>query len=87
MSKDYQEITHKILANLELVLMDKSIDGSDVADIWERFKPTLEIILTTYGNAREIQGAENALNALEGGHDVLTLIGFIEHLKNKHDTK
>ena len=48
--------------------------------------------LSQYGNARELQGAENALNALEGGHDVLTLINYCAHLanklkQNKYDTK
>ncbi len=69
MPKDYQEITHEILGNLELVLIDKSIDGSDVADIWERFKPTLEIILTAYGNARELEGEKKAVEEFENKRD------------------
>lgn len=41
------EITHRILANMELLLINK-IDGSDIASVWETLKPTIEHILTQY---------------------------------------
>lgn len=39
-----EEVTHKVLANMELVLM-KKLDGSDIAEIWEILKPTIEHIV------------------------------------------
>ena len=36
------EVTHKILGNIELILIEKRLDGSDIADIWERLNPTIE---------------------------------------------
>lgn len=36
------EVTHKILGNIELILIEKRLDGSDIADIWETLKPTIE---------------------------------------------
>lgn len=43
-----EEITHKILANMELVLNGKRLEASDIADIWETLKPTIQHILTQH---------------------------------------
>jgi hypothetical protein len=72
-----EEVTHKVLANMELVLM-KKLDGSDIAEIWEILKPTIEHIVHQELQKARHDWLREEIVKLEGMKKSRLNVNFIE---------